>query len=318
MIRPPANFEKLHPALRSLAQHVIDAKVQPIAKLSLEEARALSASAVQLSGPGDPMSDLADVDIPVRHGTIAGRLLIPNGPVQAFVVYFHGGGWVLGSIESYDPVARMVATELRCAVLLVEYRLAPQFPFPAGLQDCLDALVWASQASTKLTGSPLPLVVMGDSAGGNLAAVSALHARTEGPVIEAQILIVPATDATPTTASYHEVWHSPLFGGRSMEWFWSKYQPDPSLRLIPEISPARSDSLANLPPTIVITTEHDPLRDEGRAYVDAMRVAGNRVVHRHYEDLSHGFLNLAGLFNEPRRVMAQVGVDLAGLLTTHQ
>lgn len=305
----------LHPALQAMVDATIAAGTPPLDELNLEQARALGPEwGRPLSGDGPEVARVADVSISVRHGTVPGRLFIPHGPLQALVVYFHGGGWVLGDIFTYDPIARLVATEMGCALLLVDYRLAPEHPFPAGVEDCVDALRWAAEHGEALTGQALPLVVMGDSGGGNLAAVTAQLTRSDGPVIAAQVLVVPNIDAIPATESYREIWDFPLFGGRSMEWFWSKYQPDPDKRLVPEISPIRATSLAGLPPAIVITAEFDPLRDEGRAYVEAMRAAGVTVAHYFLDSLNHGFLNFGAVFDAPSRVMARAGKDLGRLL----
>lgn len=301
----------LHPALQQIADAITQSGAPRLDQMSLADARAFGPGwAAELGGKGPDVERIEDVTIAVRHGNIAGKLYVPSGQLRALIVYFHGGGWVLGDVPSYDPVARVVATETKCAVLMVEYRLAPEFPFPAGLEDCCDATAWASVNIEP----PLPLVVMGDSGGGNLAAVVAQRARQAGPSIDAQILVVPNLDAACDTASYKEIWESPLFGGQSMEWFLNFYQPNRDARLIPDISPIRAESLAGLPPSIVVTTEHDPLRDEGDTYASALRAAGVRVVHYHLETISHGFLSMPGVFDVPKRTMRQVGNDLESLL----
>jgi acetyl esterase len=306
----------LHPALKQLAEATAASGAPRIDQLSLEEARSYGLVwAQQLGGTGPAVERVEDLAIPVRHGSIAGRLYVPAGPPKALIVYLHGGGWVLGNIDIYDSVARMVAVEAACAVLLVEYRLAPEAPFPAGVQDSLDAVTWASAHRRTLLGRDLPLVVMGDSAGGNLAAVVAQQARKVGPAdIAAQILIYPNTDADPTTRSFQEFWDGPLFAGRSMEWFWSRYVPDATTRLLPEVSPLRAANLAGLPPAIVVTAEHDPLRDEGEAYAAAMRAAGVRVISYRLDGLSHGFFGMLNVFDEPARAMRRIANELEQLL----
>jgi acetyl esterase len=306
----------LHPALKLLAEATVASGAPRIDQLSLQDARASGLVwAEQLGGKGPAVERVEDLGISVRHGTITGRLYVPAGPLKAFIVYLHGGGWVLGNVEIYDSVARMVAVEGGSAVLLVEYRLAPEAPFPAGVEDSVDAVGWASAHCKALLGRQLPLVVMGDSAGGNLAAVVAQQARNAGSAhIAAQILIYPNTDADPTTPSFREFWEGPLFAGRSMEWFWSRYVPDPKTRLVPEVSPLRAADLAGLTPAIVVTAEFDPLRDEGEAYAAAMRAAGVRVVSYRLDGLSHGFFGMLGVFDEPARVMRRVTGELELLL----
>jgi acetyl esterase len=185
------------------------------------------------------------------------------------------------------------------------------------VQDSIDAVAWASTHRRALVGRDLPLVVMGDSAGGNLAAVVAQQARKEGLTdLAAQILIYPNTDADPTTPSFQEFWDSPLFAGRSMEWFWSRYVSDPKARLVPEVSPLRAASFAGLPPAIVVTAEHDPLRDEGEAYAAAMRGAGVRVISYRLDGLSHGFFGMLNVFDEPGRAMRRIANELEPLLAS--
>lgn len=306
----------LHPALQALAQAAREQGAPRIDQMTVAEARGLSqAYASHLSGTGPAMARVEDVEIPVRHGAIGGRLFVPEGPATALVLFFHGGGWVLGDLESYDPVGRLVAEEMACAVLLVDYRLAPEHPFPAGLEDCIDAISWAPGALGELgLAGDLPLAIMGDSGGGNLAAAAAQQLRGRDVAIAAQVLIVPNLDAEPDTESFAEVWDSALFGGRSMEWFWSKYHADPAGRLQPAISPLRASDLGGLPPAIVVTAEHDPFRDEGRAYAEAMRAAGVRVQHIYLDTLSHGFLNMAAVFDAPARVVRQIGHDLVDMM----
>lgn len=310
---------ELHPVLQQIADQTVSSRAPRIDELSLEQARAIGpAWAEQLSGSGPDVARAEDVSIRVRHGSIAGRLLVPSGPLKAFIVYFHGGGWVLGDITTYEPVGRVVAVEAGCAVLLVEFRLAPEFPFPAGLEDCQDAVEWAQDNAANLIGRQLPLVLMGDSGGGNLAAVVAQASRGAARKIGAQVLIYPNTDTAPTTASFVEFWDSPLFAGRSMEWFWSRYQPDLAARRLPSISPLRATDLSGLPPTIVVTAEHDPLHDEGKAYAAAMRAADVPVVHHDLETLAHGYFSMTAIFDAPHRTARRIGQDLELLLAGAQ
>lgn len=276
--------------------------------------------AQQLAGTGPAVDRVEDVSIEVRHGVIPGRLYVPGGDLQALIVFLHGGGWVLGNVAGYDSVGRMVADEMCCAVLMVEYRLAPEAPFPAGLEDSIDAVVWAAANCKALLSRDLPLVLMGDSAGGNLTAVVTQHARKSGrSSLAAQILICPNTDAEPAAhPSFQEFWDAPLFAGRSMQWFWSKYVSDPRLLLEPEISPLRARSFAHLPPAIVVTTEHDPLRHEGEAYAQALKEAGVPVISYRLEGLHHGFFGMLGVFDEPYRAARRLGQELKSLLVATQ
>jgi acetyl esterase len=285
-------------------------------ELTVENAREMARQWTRhLGGSGPAVEQVTDLQVPVQHGSIPARLYVPAGPLKALIVYFHGGGWVLGSVDEFDFLGRNVAQGAACAVLSVEYRLAPEHPFPAGLEDCVDSVAWASAQLESLLGRNLPLVVMGDSAGGNLAAAVAQQARDAGRShIAAQVLIYPNVDCDPTTGSFLEFWDCPLFAGRSMQWFWSRYVTDPRKLLLPEVSPLRATNFAGLPPTIVVTAEHDPVRDGAEAYAAALRAAGVRVISYRMEGLSHGFFSMLTVFDEPRRVVERIAGELEQLL----
>ncbi len=209
------------------------------------------------------------------------------------LVLFHGGGFVFGSIEgNYDHVARVLCARAHCRVVSVEYRLAPQDKFPAATDDAYAALRWAAQHAAQLGADADKLFVVGGSAGGNLAAVTALRARAErGPRLRGQVLYYPVTDfPEPPTASAREFAQGFYLTQADMRWFWEQYLDDPAQAANPYAAPLRAPSLHGLPPALVITAEYDPLRDEGEHYAQRLRDDGVDVTLSRYDGMVHGFL----------------------------
>ncbi len=229
-------------------------------------------------------------DIPLRIYTPEG-----DGPF-GLLVYFHGGGWVIGDLDCSDAVCRQLATQAGVRVISVAYRLAPEDLFPVAVVDCFDAVCWVADNMSALDGNG-KLGVTGESAGGNLAAVVCLKSREEkGPKINFQCLLYPVTDADMTRPSYEENGAGYLLETQTMAWFWDTYCPQESQRSHPYASPLRAASLAELPPALVITAEYDPLRDEGEAYAEALNNAGTPATYSCYPGLVHDFLATAALF----------------------
>jgi acetyl esterase len=242
-----------------------------------------------------------DLHLVVSGGWILARSYVP-AIARGTVVWFHGGGWVLGGLQSHEALCRLLAHESECEVVAVEYRLAPEHPFPTPLEDCWQALCQIGRRTCR------PLVVGGDSAGGNLAAVCARRARDAGgPKLVAQVLVYPVTDHDFTTASYVEYDEGEaLLGRREMEWFWEHYVPQPTTRDDPDVSPLRADELSGLPPAVMVLAAYDPLLDEGRAYADRLRRAGVSVDEWIYGDMIHGFVELAGILSTGRDAVRHV------------
>jgi len=269
---------------------------KPLHEMTPEEARGFTAAMRELIGPGPDVKKSYDVQVPTPdddHITV--RVLVPEGEIQALVVYYHGGGWVIGNIDEFDHLTRILANQLKAAVVNVEYRLAPEHRYPAAADDAWTAMQWASDHMPEIAGSAVPLVVMGDSAGGNLSAVVAQKARSAGLEVASQVLIYPVTDADLDNGSYTEPENQLLLSRESMIWFWDHYAPDPASRLNPDASPIKADDLTGLAPAIVLTAEHDPLRDEGEAYADRLREAGVPVEHRRFPGQMHAFFTMVNL-----------------------
>jgi len=247
-----------------------------------------------------PIGAVSDKLIPGPAADIPVRIYTPvaKGDALPVLVYFHGGGWVIGNIATHDKLARRLANEGNCVVVSVDYRLAPEDPFPAAVDDCYAALEWVEKNASEIGGDANRIAVGGDSAGGNLAAVMALKARNDkGPEIGFQLLIYPVTDARMDTKSYQDFAEGYLLEKRSMEWFFDQYAPEGLDRAQRYLSPLRAQTLKNLPPAYIITAGHDVLRDEGKAYADALKEAGGDVTYVNYEGMVHGFFNMQAVLD---------------------
>ena len=303
------------------AQAVLDGRhamgVPPTWQQSPAEARAGFAPVRELIGPGPAVESVRDISIPGRAGPIPARVYspVPDGDSPATVVYYHGGGWVIGSVEDWDAMVRALAVAAGCTTVSIDYRLAPEHLFPAATDDCFDAYAWVAG----VLGAGKPAVVAGDSAGGNLAAVTSLRALHSGgtvPLPAFQALIYPVVDHDLDRKSYHE--HDGtefILNRRDMAWFWDQYAPDEAARNNPYASPLRAPSLAGLPPAWVLTAEHDPLRDEGFAYVEKLSAAGVPVTHRHYGAQIHGFTTLVNVMEDADHAVAEAGAAIRQAVT---
>jgi len=282
-------------------------------EMTPQEARAGSEQIVAMIGPGPAVEHVEDISIPLERAEIAARRYRPAG-AHGTIVWLHGGGWVLGDIAVSDAMCRILAESSRASVLSVGYRLAPEHPFPVPLDDCFAALSWAAE------NEPGPLVVGGDSAGGNLSAVCALRARDRGgPELAAQLLIYPATDTDLATPSYlqHGSDELPLLlGTREMAWFYDHYLPDDADRSNPEVAPLRASDLSGLPPAIVVIAEYDPLRDDGTRYAERLAQAGVEVTILTYDDQPHGFFSFVNAFPTGNKAVASVGAWVRELIAS--
>lgn len=241
------------------------------------------------------LPDVRDLVLDLPGRDVAARLYLPDesSAPPPLLLFFHGGGWVVCSIETHDALCRDLARESGAAVLSLEYRLAPETPFPGPLDDCYDALAWVQANAAKLGIDAGRLAVAGDSAGGNLATSVAIRARDEnGPALRHQLLIYPVTDANFETASYQANGDDGgLLSTTMMRWFWQHYVGDLS-EVGPLAAPLRHGNLAGLPPATIIVAQYDPLRDEGLAYAEALRKAGGQVHSEEAAGMIHGFLTM--------------------------
>jgi acetyl esterase len=269
----------------------------PIWEMSVAEARASSARLRALYGAGPEVRSSTDVQIPAHDGgSFRARILVPTEEPTAVVLYLHGGGWTVEDVDGFDTLGRHLAQKSGAVVVLAEYRKAPEHPFPDPVEDAWTALQWTAAHAAELAGREVPLFAAGDSAGGNLAAVVARWARERGaPSLAGQILVYPATDGDLTRPSYLEAANQTLLTTPAVEWFLGQYVPDPADRVNPDFAPLRAESLAGLAPALVITGEHDVLRDEGDAYAERLRREGVVVDHRRWPGQMHGFFTLSNV-----------------------
>lgn len=264
-----------------------------------------------------PVASVEDTKFDGPAGPIAVRIYRPEGDgPHPTVAFFHGGGFVIGDLDTHDNQCRWICRETGAVVASFDYRLAPEAPWPAAVEDCVAATRWAAENIDRLGGDPARLAVAGDSAGGNLAAVVAQQVRDGGPALAAQLLIYPATDLTDdqgaTYPSRLENAQGYLLTVDDMLWFSGHYVggADPA---DPGISPLRGD-LRGLPPAVVATAEYDPLRDEGEAYAEALRAAGLPVTVRRFDGLIHGFFDLPAVSSAAEQAVRTICTDFAALL----
>ncbi len=261
-----------------------------------------------LAGEPEPVYAVEDRDadgVPVRIYRPSPDADLP------IVVYLHGGGWTIGTVEQYDPVMRQVANAANAIVVAPEYRLAPEHPFPASLDDCRHALEWTAKNASTFGGDGARLAVMGDSAGGNLSAVCALQARDAGgPELALQVLVYPVTDCDLTTPSYRENRDGYLLTEDEMRWFFDCYTRGDIDPTDWRISPLRVPDVTAVAPALVLTAEYDPLRDEGEAYARRLTRAGVPVQHHRYDGMVHAFFGLSGAFDASRDAIDRAGTAL--------
>jgi len=265
----------------------------------------------------EPVARVEALEIPGPAGPMGARLYVPTTgrDPRALVVYYHGGGWVVGDLDTHDGVCRFLAHETGAGVLAVDYRLAPEHTFPAAVEDALAAFHWATAEARRLGFDPARVAVAGDSAGGNLAAVvAALATREGGRRPAAQMLIYPVTDVANRHASYRLFADGFFLTAAEMEWYIARYLPGRTAARDPRASPLLAPDLAGLPSAVVVTAGFDPLRDEGEAYAARLEAAGVRVWHRRYPGLVHGFANATSVISSARRAMAEAARELAGEL----
>jgi acetyl esterase len=285
----------LDKATAALLAQLASTGAGPLHELTPAEARGAAAALRGQQPPGPEMARVRDARVRAAGGTFPVRVLVPGERPRGVIVYYHGGGWVIGGIDDTDLLGRELARRTGCAVVLPGYRLAPEYRYPTAVEDSQAALRWAADHLADIAGAQVPLIVAGDSAGGNLATVIARRACLAGPAIAAQVLIYPVTDCDFGTTSYTDPDNDLLLSRDSMIWFWDHYAPDPPARLHPDASPLRAPDLAGLPPAIIITAEHDVLRDEGELYATRLLKAGVPVTHRRFAGQMHGFFTMAGV-----------------------
>jgi acetyl esterase len=277
--------------------------------LSLEEGRRRMVGNAGIVGGDQPIGSVRDLTV----GDLPARLYVPTGAARPgpLLVFFHGGGWVYGDLDSHDPPCRFLAERSGVRVLSVDYPLAPEHPFPAAVDAVVAAYRWVTENAASLGAVPSRLGVGGDSAGGNLAAVVALEAARAGLPLAFQLLVYPGTDATTERDSRRLFGTGLYLTGEFMDQVLAQYVPDPAQRSDPRVSPLLAELPPGLAPAYVVTAGFDPLRDEGEAYARALAEAGIEVELRRFADQIHGFVNMAGVLGKARAASAEIAARLA-------
>lgn len=302
----------LDPQAKAFLDQLAAAGAPPLHMLSVEEARQAIIELFATKGEPEPVGKVEERLIPGPVGQIPVRIYTPqgSGPFPV-LVYFHGGGWVIGDLETHDPTCRALTNAADCMVVSIDYRLAPEHKFPAGPEDCYAATQWVAGHASSINSDPARIAVGGDSAGGNLAAVISLMARDHGaPSLVYQLLIYPVTDYAFDTPSYRENADNYFLTKDSMACFWNYYLRDEADGQNPYASLLRAQNFHGLPPTLIITAEYDPLRDEGETYAARLREAGVPVVCTRYNGMIHGFFGMPDVIDQAKKAMEEAAAGL--------
>ena len=294
----------LDPQVKALLEQM--AALPRLEELSVADARKQVESRIAANLPTLPVASVSNRSIPGPGGTMQVRIYTPHGQGPfPLMVFFHGSGFVLCSLDTHDGVCRNLCSAAGCVVVSVDYRLAPEHKFPAGPQDCYAATKWAAQHARELNADPERVVIAGDSAGGNMVAVTAMMIRDGGgPALRGQLMIYPVTDYfTSGHASYTENADGYGLTAEGMRWFWGHYLNHESEAENPLASPLRAGNLSGLPPAFIITAEYDVLRDEGARYGERLAEAGVPTKVSRYGGMNHGFFNMYGIVDKAKQAL---------------
>ncbi|MFB6083828.1 MAG: alpha/beta hydrolase [Halorientalis sp.] len=304
-----------HPQVQAVLQMIDDQPVPPTYAVSVEEARDQLEAMAAMRGDGEDVATVENFEIQGPGGALPVRLYQPDGDgPHPVLVYFHGGGFVIGSLETHDALCRSVVNAADCAVLSVDYRLAPENPFPAAVEDAYAAVEWVAEHGDHVDADTDRIAVGGDSAGANLSAATTLAVQDrDGPDLAHQVLIYPVV-SSPVVGeefdSYEENAEGYFLERDSMEWFHEKYVQDEIHLRNEYFAPLLADDLSGVPPATIVTAGFDPLRDEGIAYADRLESEGVDVTHAHYEDMIHGFATMIGVVDAAEDAVATIAADL--------
>ncbi len=304
------------PQVQALLDEMVAMGAQPYEELTVAEARVAARAFLDLQGEPEEVASVEHCFIPGPTADLPVRIYTPEGegPFPG-LVYFHGSGWVVLNIEICDTTMRALANSTGCVVVAVNYQKAPEHPFPQPFDDCWAATLWTFENAEALNLDTSRIGVIGDSAGGNLAAAVCLRARDEGaPKLAYQALIYPAVEHGWDTASAHENAEGYLLQRESMHWFWDHYVPDKSLATDWRVSPLLADDHSGLPPAFIATAEFDPLRDDGRAYHVKLHEAGVPVTYVEYDGMIHGFYWMQGIADGAKRLHADLAEAIREVL----
>jgi len=303
---------ELDPKAKALLTAIAAAGLPDIGGIPLGLAREqVEKGYARMKIPVKKVGSVLNIDIPGPGGKLPLRIYIPEGKgPYPVMVFFHGGGWVFFGLDAYDPISTHLCSATGCMVVSVDYRLSPEYKFPAAVNDCFFATGWISENCRSWNGNPDCLFLAGDSAGGNLATVTAMRICQEGgPIVRGQVLIYPVTDyLKPEKSSYLEFAEGYGLSRNDMKWFWDKYLDGEKDSLDPKAAPLLTSDLSGLPPALMIVSGHDLLRDEGIAYAKRLEEAGVAVRLSVYEDMIHGFMSYLGILKQAKKALEEISV----------
>lgn len=296
----------LDPIVASMLAQMAEANAPAISDLSPAEGRAM----YRMMNEQNILAEMASVKDDIAHG-VPVRIYRPvDNKILPCLVFFHGGGWVIGDLQTHDNVCRALAHQASCVVVAVDYRLAPEHPFPAALDDSYNATCWVADNAAALGIDPSRIAVGGDSAGGNLATCVCLQAKTLGtPAITHQLLVYPVTDTSLDSPSYTDNGEGYMLTRATMAWFWDHYIGDQP-RDNPLMAPLLATDVSGLPSATVVTAEFDPLRDEGEAYAAKLTAAGVATSTRRYDGMIHGFVHMQDALPDGRAALSWAASEL--------
>ncbi|HTO41250.1 MAG TPA: alpha/beta hydrolase [Rhizomicrobium sp.] len=309
----------LDPLLQAFLDQMKDQPAPPMQELGASGARDMFAGLMSLVGPKDvPIGKTENILIPGPGGDIAARIYAPvaaGSDAQPTLVFFHGGGWVIGDLDTHDGLCRMFANEGELKVIAVDYRRAPENPFPAAIDDAFAALTWIEDNAAQLGVDPNRVAVGGDSAGAGLAAVVSQMAKDmAAPKVGFQLLMFPVTHVGGDTSSLHDFAQGYFLETPTLQWFYDCYVPNAQDRNDPRVSPLLAEDLSGLPGAYVMLAGHDPLHDEGQLYADKLRAGGVAVTVADYPDLVHDFIYMQAVLPQAHEAVAAAAKAVSAAL----
>ncbi|MBZ5634346.1 MAG: alpha/beta hydrolase [Acidobacteriia bacterium] len=308
----------LSPQVKSFLDMLAGLGGPPLEQLPVSEARAVALEMVDFGGPEEPVGEVVNRDVPGPAGPIAVRVYRPVlRETLPALVYLHGGGYVIGNLDTHDRPCRSLANASGCAVIAVDYRLAPEHKYPAAVDDAYAATGYIAEHAAEFGIDPNRIAVGGDSAGGNLATVVCLLSRDRGgPRLKYQLLIYPWVNFHDQSPSMQQYAKDHFLTRDGLDWFMENYLPSREAGLEPSASPMNATNFRGLPPALIITAECDPLRDQGEAYARKLQTEGVQVELKRYEGMIHPFFNLAGAIDTAKVAIADAGSALRAALGT--
>ena len=296
----------LHPQCKAFIDMLASAGGKPLEQLPVEEARLASVGLSNFGGPEEPVAEVQNRTVPGPAGPIAVRVYRPIAKeTLPALIYFHGGGFVICSLDTHDRECRSLANTSGCAVISVDYRLAPESKYPAAVEDAYAATQYVAEHAAEFGIDPQRIAVGGDSAGGNLATVVATLARDRGgPLLRFQLLIYPLVDFADNSPSMQQYAQDYFLTRESMDWFTDCYLSNRATGLEPTASPMNATDVRGLPPAMILTAEYDPLRDQGEAYARKLQSAGVAVELKRYDGMIHAFFSFSGVIETAKVALA--------------